>query len=716
MITAEDTYDVADKVLELPVASIRPAADNVRADLGDLADLAASIREVGVLQPILVYRIPGSNDAFEILAGARRHGAAELAGALTIPAIVRPKPDEPARVIAMLIENVQRLDLTPLDEARTFARLEELGLTQVEIKDRVHCSQSHVSKRLILLDLPARAQAMVVAGTVNIGEAIELAKLVDAPDVLEQLLTDLPELDADERQWSIREAVDDVENARKLATAEAQWTAKGVEVIDAQQAARQHRLVEPGVYAGRAHLDLPAPAIKKHAKEPCHAVCIRLALGEVKVDEYCTNADRHGPKGDSKIKAIVEKVSKSGKNAEQVAREKRDTEIRRHRTEFVTTLVRSKKLDRARVTAIALREQALSGYQDQHEKRAKLLGLDLNGRKADQALADYVAGGTDAMIRACLASMLSNATSSYVNPATQTLLDELGYEPSPLELEERARLAVLDEERKAIQSASDALDQLLDLAAEHNVDDPRIDAFGRELDDGADIDRARAIEAEVAAMTAAIGAEDDDAIVDTLDPTVELNEDRVLCPFPGCELDDEHDGDHQVPADDVVAHGASAPAGPAALVESGVNGSLMVEDAPATAHPHHADYLKPPKDRGDIEAQACTRAEMAMHRWPDDPDVVSMQQELYRGVDEGRAAEILTACRDLLDQPLTDYQHEAINGGERTCRKLIEELDPAHPRVAEIQQQLYRGRVSITDAGVLRRELAALTVEQGTKA
>lgn len=694
MITAEDTYDVADKVLELPVASIRAAADNVRADLGDLDDLAASIREVGVLQPILVYRVPGSNDAFEILAGARRHGAAEVAGALTIPAIVRPKPDEPSRVIAMLIENVQRLDLTPIDEARTFARLEELGLTQVEIKARVHCSQSHVSKRLILLELPEPAQQMVLAKTLTIAEAVELAKLaVDAPDVLDQLLVDLPGMEGEDRRWAISEAVDDVERARKLATAEAEWAAKGIEILDNAQAARQHRLIETGSWGGRLVLELTPAALNKHEKEPCHAVCIRIAIDDVRAEPYCTNVDRHGPDGDSKIKAAKPTTSKSGKNADQVARDKRDTEIKRHRTEFVTAIVRSKKLDRSRVTAIALRALALDGYQGEHEKRAKLLGLDLNGRKPDQALADYVAGGTDSMIRACLASMLSTATSSYVNPATQSLLEELGYEPSPLELEERERRAVVEQEFKAARSASDALEQFVDLAAEHNVDDPRIDTLGRELDEGVDATRARAIEDEIASMTAALLA----------DP----NPDAVLCAYPGCELDDEHDGDHQVPDTEVAA-----PA-PDEVAHASTTSTAPPESAEGAAT--LSDYVKPPKDRGDLEAKCCTRLELAAHRWPDDPAVHAIQQELYAGVEEERAFELYDDLNELLEQPLTEYQYNAINGGETSCRNLVAQLDPTHPRVAQIQQQLYRGRVSITDAGIIRRELKALATELGTQ-
>lgn len=189
-----------------PPGDLAPHPDNPRRVLGDLGELAASIEAHGVLEPLIVVPVEAFNAAhadrpvaliagagagvrWVVVAGHRRHAAAELAGAATVPVLVRADLADPAAALeVMLAENVQRAALTPLEEARAFARLRAAGRSQRDIAARLGCAQSQVSKRLALLDLPAAAQAAVEGGRLQLADAAELAKLAKYPDRLAKVL------------------------------------------------------------------------------------------------------------------------------------------------------------------------------------------------------------------------------------------------------------------------------------------------------------------------------------------------------------------------------------------------------------------------------------------------------------------------------------------------------------------------------------------------
>lgn len=146
---------MTEQIVQLPIASLRPSADNPRRALGNLDDLAASIRESGVLQPLVV---TPNGDGYQVLSGHRRHAAAARAGLVTVPAIVRHYTGL-QRQIAMLIDNLHRKDLPPSDEARAYqALIAEHGLTQRQLADMVGRSQGHIAKRLALLRTPGPGQ------------------------------------------------------------------------------------------------------------------------------------------------------------------------------------------------------------------------------------------------------------------------------------------------------------------------------------------------------------------------------------------------------------------------------------------------------------------------------------------------------------------------------------------------------------------------------
>jgi ParB family chromosome partitioning protein len=153
-----------------------------RMDEGSLYELAESIKSQGVMQPILVR--PVGEGRYEIIAGERRSRAAKLAGLAEVPVLVKPVPDEAAAVMA-LIENIQREDLNPLEEAQGLQRLiDEFHLTHEQAAQAVGRSRSAASNLLRLLNLAPPVQQMLVAGDLDMGHARALLALDNAQQIL----------------------------------------------------------------------------------------------------------------------------------------------------------------------------------------------------------------------------------------------------------------------------------------------------------------------------------------------------------------------------------------------------------------------------------------------------------------------------------------------------------------------------------------------------
>jgi len=147
-------------------------------DAAALSDLAASITQLGVLQPLLVRQNPDDPEAYQIGAGERRWRAAQLAGLEAVPCIVRALDDDALAVIG-LVENLQRDDLTPLDEARAYRRLmDRLGLSMRALSERLGKSHTFVEDRLKLVSDP-RIEAAIEKGVVGATVAVEIADLDD---------------------------------------------------------------------------------------------------------------------------------------------------------------------------------------------------------------------------------------------------------------------------------------------------------------------------------------------------------------------------------------------------------------------------------------------------------------------------------------------------------------------------------------------------------
>jgi len=163
---------------ELAITEIRPNPRQPRGefDTAALGELAASIRSVGLLQPIVVRR---AAEGFELVAGERRWRASQLAGLTAIPAIIRDTGDD-AMLRDALIENLQREDLNPLEEAAAFRQLvDDFGATHEEIAERVGKSRAAVTNSLRLLGLAPEVQQRITAGSLSAAHGRAIAALVD---------------------------------------------------------------------------------------------------------------------------------------------------------------------------------------------------------------------------------------------------------------------------------------------------------------------------------------------------------------------------------------------------------------------------------------------------------------------------------------------------------------------------------------------------------
>ena len=178
----------------LPLAEIvaNPRQPRRRFDEGALAELIASVRERGVLQPILVRPVGGDDGRrrFEIVAGERRWRAAAAAGLHEMPVVIRDLDDAAAFEIA-LVENIQRADLNPMEEAEGFQRLLlDFGHTQESLAKIVGKARSHVANLLRLLDLPADVRDLVARGDLGLGHAKALIAAADASLLAERVVAE----------------------------------------------------------------------------------------------------------------------------------------------------------------------------------------------------------------------------------------------------------------------------------------------------------------------------------------------------------------------------------------------------------------------------------------------------------------------------------------------------------------------------------------------
>ena len=183
LLAANENVRIGETLRSLKISQLQPGKyqPRTRMDKDSLAELAESIKSQGIMQPVLVR--PVSAGRYEIIAGERRWRAAQLAALAEVPALVREVPDE--AVLAMsLIENIQREDLNPLEEALGIQRLiKEFGMTHEAASQALGTSRSAVSNLLRLLNLPPPVQELLMEGKIDMGHGRALLSLPPAKQI-----------------------------------------------------------------------------------------------------------------------------------------------------------------------------------------------------------------------------------------------------------------------------------------------------------------------------------------------------------------------------------------------------------------------------------------------------------------------------------------------------------------------------------------------------
>ena len=221
-----------DEIREIELDLIRPGQQQPRTtfDQAKLEELAQSIRTTGVIQPLLVRP---SGGLFELVAGERRWRAAQIAGLSRVPTIVRDIPDEKLLELA-LIENIQRAELNPVEEANAYKRLiENLGLTQEEVARRVGRDRTFITNYLRVLKLPTDIQDLIAKERISFGHARALLAVNDA--VMQRRLAQK----IVKHNWSVRE------------------TERRVKYLDRERESKQKRvmtIVDPNFRAAETKL------------------------------------------------------------------------------------------------------------------------------------------------------------------------------------------------------------------------------------------------------------------------------------------------------------------------------------------------------------------------------------------------------------------------------------------------------------------------------
>ena len=173
-----------EKFFECDVTNIFPNKHQPRSEFNadDLEELSLSIKEKGIIQPLIVTPVPGDENKFELIAGERRLRASKIAGLSRVPVVVIDVEDENALLELALIENIQRTDLNPIEEADAYRKLiEKFGYTQEETAKRVGKQRSTITNLLRLLKLPKLIQSDISSGVLSEGHGRVLIRLIEEP-------------------------------------------------------------------------------------------------------------------------------------------------------------------------------------------------------------------------------------------------------------------------------------------------------------------------------------------------------------------------------------------------------------------------------------------------------------------------------------------------------------------------------------------------------
>lgn len=229
--TAVDELAPASHMLrEIPLDTVDPHPLNPRKDLGDLTDLAASIGEQGVLEPVILVPVPGSGKfpaRYLTIAGHRRCAAAKTAGLTTVPAIIREGMSDAEQLEVMVVENGHRSDLTVIEQGAAFQGLLDLGVKRTAIAKRTGYSATVVGQRVKVSALPENITTRVVEHQLTFAEALQFADLkTAAPEVYEKAIAS----SSPTPEMVVRGAINEAARAERIRTAIAEWKERGHEL------------------------------------------------------------------------------------------------------------------------------------------------------------------------------------------------------------------------------------------------------------------------------------------------------------------------------------------------------------------------------------------------------------------------------------------------------------------------------------------------------
>src|SRR5258708_5324983 len=422
-----------------PIGSITISEGlNNRRSLGDIPGFAEWIKPLGRCEPLLFWRFT-KHATLTVMAGHRRLAAAKKAGLVDVPVIVVDL-DEGGRMEALLVENLHRLDIDPLEEAEGYKRLLTLGLKQQEIAAKVGRAPSHVSKRLSLLELPKEAQQAVADGTLKMADAIELAPFVHEPEVVAKTLEHAKQAAKNgyyfNASQTARNELAQLERDRRRETALAGLKAAKVSVIKGSYTNHPE--------LGNGHRQIPITAAK-HKAAPCHAAYLDY---ENRVHYVCTKPANHKKDEDpavvKAVKALTERQQythagqrqiSTRQKAENEARKKELTERQTLRTAQMKRLLTARQ-KREDVLDFTLRQllQLVFDIDGETELAAQILEIPVNKTRkygrADVDFASWISGGKDRIFRLAYAVALASGEAPFSEAITGGSFNST-YSPNP---------------------------------------------------------------------------------------------------------------------------------------------------------------------------------------------------------------------------------------------------------------------------------------------
>jgi len=240
------------RIVSLELAQIVPHPRNVRHELTDLAALAASIKQDGILQPLVVAP-NGTAETFVLIAGHRRHAAAQKAGLKELPCIVRDDlTDKADQLQAMLTENLQRSDLNPIEEGDAFQELLDLGIKPTVLAKRTGRTTKLIRARVKIASAPAELRDRVIAREVTLDEALVLEGFSKYPKIYEHLAKYVGTANW---SWAVARANEDTARVVALTKITNELTAQGVQILD-DAGLEEHRLRAEAVGLNRVWQNL----------------------------------------------------------------------------------------------------------------------------------------------------------------------------------------------------------------------------------------------------------------------------------------------------------------------------------------------------------------------------------------------------------------------------------------------------------------------------